>query len=79
MPEKVATILCSGPKFTESESIALTKILYEMQEAFTETKVCLPKHFDVCANIDWLFHFTYEEDKNGHVQQVDLSQVLPTG
>lgn len=77
MPEKIATILCSGPKFTERESIELTKTLYEMQEIFTETKVCLPKYFDICLNIDWIYDFTYEQDKNGHIEKVDMEQVLP--
>lgn len=77
LPEKVAAILCSGPKFTEGESRALTKILYEMQETFTETKVCLPKHFDVCLNIDWIFSYTYVKDKDGLIQPVDMSHVLP--
>lgn len=79
VPEKVATILCSGPKFTEHESKTLTKLLYEMQQIFTETKICLPKRFDVCLNIDWIFNFTYEKDKDGHMRRLDMSHVLPTG
>lgn len=79
LPEKVWTILCSGPSFTEHESSILTKILYEMQEIFTETQICLPIHFDICLNIDWLFSFTYEQNKDGFIQQLDLSLVTPIG
>lgn len=77
MPEKVWSILCSGPKFSEQESMELTKILYEMQETFTETKICLPKHFDICLNIDWIYDFTYKQDKNGNLRKLNMSDVMP--
>lgn len=77
--ETVSTILCSGPKFTEDESDELTKVLFEMQEVFTDTKVCLPKHFDVCLNLDRIFEFTYVQDKDGHIDRMDMSQIMPRG
>lgn len=69
--------LCSGPKFTEYQIAELDTYFNGMQNIFFGTKVCLPMHFDVCANLDHIWSFTYVRDSNGEVERLDLSNVVP--
>ena len=75
--QSVASILCVGPKFTGYQSNELTKILYSMQQTFTNTQVCIPKHFDICLNLDRIWDVTYVHEANGDLRLLDLSEVAP--
>lgn len=48
-----------------------------MQETFTETKVCIPKHFDVCINFDQIWNYTYLLLPNGNIKWLNMTYVTP--
>lgn len=73
-----ARLLCAGPKFNEEQSKQLTLYLQQMQSIFTTTQICLPKHFDICLNLDHIWDFTYVlRGADGHFQHLDLAAVKP--
>lgn len=73
-----ARLLCAGPKFDENHSRQLTFYLQQMQSIFTTTQICLPKHFDVCLNLDRIWDFTYVlRDADGSFQHLNLDAVRP--
>lgn len=73
-----ARLLCAGPKFDETQSQRLTFHLQQMQSIFTTTQICLPKHFDICLNLDRIWDFTYVlRDADGRVQHLNLDAVRP--
>lgn len=65
-------LLCSGPRFSSTETKQLSTLLYRMQDMFTGTQLCVPKHFDVCINFDRIWEFTYVKRPNGNVEQLDM-------
>lgn len=69
-------LLCRGPTFSERESNELSEDLFQMQTIFTETQLCLPLHFDICLNIDWIWDFTYIRHPNGEFQLLDMSEIV---
>lgn len=75
--ELVTDRLCAGPKFTEYQASELSNYLYEMQTIFTETQVCLPKHLDLCLNLDWIWDFTFVQNERNNIETLDLSNVAP--
>lgn len=75
--QQMIQILCNGPRFSAEQSNQLCQVLYKMQEIFTETQICLPKHFDVCVNLDQIWAFTYVKVPGGQIEQLDLKDVAP--
>lgn len=71
------TKLCSGPKFTEYQIGELNEYTNQMQTIYFNTKVCLPKRFDVCTNLDRIWTFTYVQRPNGDIELLDLRNVKP--
>lgn len=72
-----ARLLCAGPKFNEEQATQLTSYFQQMQTIFSTTEVCLPKHFDVCLNLDRIWEFTYVLRGAGQLQQLNLDAVKP--
>lgn len=72
-----ARLLCAGPKFDANQAEQLTSYLQQMQTIFTTTQVCLPKHFDVCLNLDRIWDFTYVSHGSNHIEQLCLNAVKP--
>lgn len=73
-----ARLLCAGPKFNEKQSEELTLHLQQMQTIFTTTQICLPKHFDICLNLDRIWDFTYVlRGADGNFQHLNLDAVRP--
>lgn len=70
-------LLCRGPKFTEYQATELSSNLNKMQDIYTGTKVCLPKNFDLCKNLDRIWNFTYIETSQGEFYPLDLNTVQP--
>lgn len=75
----ISKILCDGPKFTSYQTRELTNVLHAMQNIYTNTRICLPKHFDVCSNLDRIWEFTYIQEPSGQIHYFDLSEVAPKG
>lgn len=72
-----ARLLCAGPKFNEDQAQQLTSYLQQMQTIFATTEVCIPKHLDVCLNLDRIWEFTYVLRGAGHLEQLNLDAVKP--
>lgn len=73
---RMIDLLCRGPRFNERESFELSRDLFQMQTIFTETRLCLPVHFDICVNIDWISDFTYIRHPSGEYQLLDMTKVI---
>lgn len=72
-----ARLLCAGPKFDENQAQQLTSYLQEMQSIFTTTEICLPKHFDICLNLDRIWDVTYVSRGTANLERLDLDAVKP--
>lgn len=72
-----ARLLCAGPKFNENQAQQLTTYLQQMQSIFTTTEICLPKHFDICLNLDRIWDFTYVLRGANHLERLNLDAVRP--
>lgn len=72
-----ARLLCSGPKLDENQTKQLTFYLQEMQTFFTTTEICLPKHFDICLNLDRIWDVTYVSRGSAKFERLDLDAVKP--
>lgn len=70
-------LLCSGPEYTEREAEQLTGYLRAMQTTLAGTQICVPKHLDVCRNLDHIWEFTYVLRNNNGIASLDLSMVKP--
>ncbi|XP_055310478.1 angiotensin-converting enzyme-like [Sitodiplosis mosellana] len=70
-----ARLLCAGPKFDAKQAEQLTSYLQQMQTIFITTEVCLPKHFDVCLNLDRIWDFTYVSRGANHLEPLCLDEV----
>lgn len=72
-----ARLLCAGPKFDANQAQQFTFYLQQMQTIFTNTEICLPKHFDVCLNLDRIWDFTYVLTGAHHLERLSLDAVKP--
>lgn len=72
-----ARLLCAGPTFDEDQAQQLTSYLQQMQSIFATTEVCIPKHFDVCMNLDRIWEFTYVRRDASHMQRLNLDAIKP--
>lgn len=72
-----ARLVCAGPKFNEFQAEQFTNYLQQMQTIFTTTEICLPKHFDICLNLDRIWEFTYIFRGDGHLERLNLDAVKP--
>lgn len=72
-----ARLLCTGPNFTEQQAEQLTAYLQEMQTISTTTEICLPKHFDICLNLDRIWDFTYVMRNTNEFEHLNLDAVRP--
>lgn len=69
--------LCAGPKFTPYQSKELINLLSAMQNIYTNTRICLPRHFDICLNLDRIWEFTYVQRPGDRIHLLDLTEVVP--
>lgn len=72
-----ARLLCAGPKFDENQAKQLTSYLQQMQTIFSTTEICLPKHFDICLNLDRIWEFTYSLHGANNFERLNLDAVKP--
>lgn len=68
-------ILCSGPKFNLEQSRRLSNVLYQIQDIYTGTQVCIPKSFDVCLNLDHIWDFTYIRHSDDQLKRLLMSEL----
>lgn len=71
----MVNVLCNGPKFNENQSNRLSSLLYQMQNIFTGTQICIPKFFDVCLNLDQIWDFTYIRHPNNHMNKLLMDEL----
>lgn len=67
-------ILCQSPKFSETETEVLSTLLFNMQQIFTETQVCLPKILDLCSNLHKIWEYTYVKYPDGTFHRIILKK-----
>lgn len=77
--KRMIYLLCRGPKFTDYEAKELSKVLNHMSDVYSSTRVCLPKHFDVCKNMDRIWEFTFMKSSTGSMYPLILDGVKPKG
>lgn len=68
-------LLCRGPRFSDVESVYLSRSLYRMQTIYTGTQICIPTHLDLCRNLDHIWDFTYVRRPNGNIEWFDMNAV----
>lgn len=74
--KRMFNMLCRGPRFTVAQSDALSTDLFRMQSAFVETQLCVPKHLDLCMNLDHIWDFTYVRRPNtGQLERLNMTDV----
>ncbi|KAJ6636732.1 Angiotensin-converting enzyme [Pseudolycoriella hygida] len=56
---RMMDLLCRSPKFSEMETEVISTLLFNMQQIFTETEICLPKSLDLCLNANQIWEYTY--------------------
>lgn len=71
---RMMDILCQSPKFSETETEVLSTLLFNMQQIFTETQVCLPKMLDLCLNLHQIWEFTYVKYPDGRFHRITLKK-----
>lgn len=72
-----ARLLCAGPSFDENQAHKLTSYLQQMQTIFNTAQICLPKHFDICLNLDRIWDFTYVLRGENNFERLNLDAVRP--
>lgn len=77
LDNRMVYLLCRGARFNENETINLSKVLNKLSDIYAGTQVCLPKHFDVCLNIDRIWEFTFVRDIQDEMYFLNLSTVMP--
>lgn len=75
--KRMIYLMCRGPKFTQYQAKELSKILNHMSDIYSSTRVCLPKHFDICKNMDRIWEFTYMKSSSGNIYPLILDSVKP--
>lgn len=75
--KRMLYLLCRGPKFTEYQTRELAKVLNHMSDVYSSTRICLPKHFDICKNTDRVWEYTYMKSSRGDFYQLILDGVKP--
>lgn len=66
--------LCGDPIFSETETEILSTLLFNMQDIFTETQICLPKHLDLCTHSHKMWEFTYVKHPDGTFHRIILKK-----
>lgn len=71
---RMTDTLCRSPKFSAKETEVLSTLLFEMQQIFTETQVCLPKILDLCLNLHRIWEYTYIKYPDGSFHRIILKK-----
>lgn len=72
--DRMMEILCKSPKFSEFETETLSTLLFNMQEIFTETQVCLPRLLNLCTHSNQIWEFTYVKFPDGSFHRIILKK-----
>lgn len=67
-------ILCADPIFSETETEILSTLLFNMEEIFTETQICLPKNLDLCTDSNKMWEFTFIKRPDGTFHRIVLKK-----
>ncbi|KAL5290214.1 hypothetical protein ACFFRR_009883 [Megaselia abdita] len=77
LQKRMIWILCRGPRYTSNEAGKLSKLLIEMQDIYSGTKICLPISFDICININRIWNYTYVKTYYGDIEYLNMSPLQP--
>ncbi len=72
--KRMLDILCQSPKFSVEETEVISTLLFNMQQIFTETQVCLPKALDLCLNLHQIWEYTYVKYPDGSFHRIILNK-----
>lgn len=73
--DRMVQLLCRGPRFDAEQTKQLSQQLFAMQTTFTETRVCIPLHFDVCQNLDLIWEWTFVQRPDGSLMRLNMNAV----
>lgn len=76
---RMMDILCQSPKFSETETEVISTLLFNMQQIFTETQVCLPKMLNLCTNENRIWEYTYVKYPDGTLHRIVLKKDSANG